>query len=81
MLYILQKIVNKRPIHIITRSATQYPIFKPKDEIKPIDNYKASFVIFDDMLGARNISQLDEFITRGKHEVLDVDYISQSCFV
>ena len=32
------------------------------------------------MLGARNSSQIDEFFTRGRHEILDVYYISQSYF-
>ena len=32
------------------------------------------------MLGARNSSQIDELFTRGRHEALDVYYISQSCF-
>ena len=32
------------------------------------------------MLGARNSSQLDEFCTRGRHEDLDVSYISQKYF-
>ena len=32
------------------------------------------------MLGARNCSQKDEFSTRGRHEKLDVHYISQSYF-
>ena len=32
------------------------------------------------MLGAKNSSQLDEFFTRGRHEDLDVYYISQSYF-
>ena len=32
------------------------------------------------MLGARNSSQLEEFFKGGRHEVLDVYYISQSCF-
>ena len=30
-------------------------------------------------MGAKNSSQIDEFSTRGRHEDLDVDYISQSC--
>ena len=37
-------------------------------------------VIFDDMLGARNSSQIDELFTRGRNEDLDVYYISQSYF-
>ena len=32
------------------------------------------------MLGAKNCSQTDEFLTRGRHEDLNVYYISQSYF-
>ena len=32
------------------------------------------------MLAARNSSQINEFFTRGRHEDLDVYYISQSYF-
>ena len=80
MLKVLEKIGNKRPIHIITRSPNQYPNHKTSNEIKPINKYKGSVVIFDDMLGARNSCQIDEFLTRGRHEDLDVYYISQSYF-
>ena len=80
MLKVLEKIGNKRPIHIITRSPNQYPNYKTSNEIKPINKYKGSVVIFDDMLGAKNSSEIDEFFTRGRHEDLDVYYISQSYF-
>ena len=80
MLKILEKIDKKRSIHIITRSPNQYPNYKTSNEIKPINKYKGSIVIFDDMLGAKNCSQIDEFFTRGRHEDLDVYYISQSYF-
>ena len=80
LLKILEKIGNKRPIHIITRSPNQYPDYKTSNEIKSINKYKGSVVIFDDMLGAKNSSQIDEFFTRGRHEDLDVYYISQSYF-
>ena len=80
MLKVLEKIGNKRPIHIITRSPNQYPNYKTSTDIKPINKYKGSVVIFDDMLGAKNSSQIDEFFTRGRHEDLDVYYISQSYF-
>ena len=72
MLKVLEKIGNKRPIHIITRSPNQYPKYKTNNEIKPINKNKGSIVIFDYMLGARNCSQIDEFFTRGRHEDLDV---------
>ena len=80
MLKVLEKIGDKRPMHIITRSPNQYPNYKTSNEIKPINKYKGSVVIFDDMLGAKNSSQIDEFFTRGRHEDLDVYYISQSYF-
>ena len=80
MLKVLEKIGNKRPIHIITRSPNQYPNYKTSNEIKPINEYRGSVVIFDDMLGAKNSSQVDEFFTRGRHEDLVVYYISQSYF-
>ena len=80
MLKVLEKIGNKRPINIITRSPDQYPNYKTSNEIKPINKYKGSVVIFDDMLGAKNCSQIDEFFTRGRHEDLDVYYISQGYF-
>ena len=80
MLKVLEKIGDKRPIHIITRSPDQYLNYKTSNEIKPINKYKGSVVIFDDMLGSKNSSQIDEFFTRGRHENIDVYYISQSYF-
>ena len=80
MLKIPKKIGNRRPIHEITRWPNQYQNYNLSTEIKPINRYGGSIVIFDDMLGARNCSQGDEIFTRGKHEDLDVYYISQSYF-
>ena len=78
MLKILEKIGSQRQIHIIPRSPYQYPNYKTSNEIKPINKYRGSVVIFDDLLGTRNSSQIDQFFTRGRHEDLDVYYISQS---
>ena len=61
MLRMLEKIGSKRSIHIITRSPNQYSIYKTSNEIKTISIYKGSVVILDDMLGARNSSQIGEF--------------------
>ena len=80
ILKVVEKIGNRRPVHIITRSPNKYPNYKTSSEIKPINIYKGSVVIFRDLLGARNSSQIDEFSTRGRHEDLDVYYISQSYF-
>ena len=80
MLRVLEKIGNKRPINLITRSPNQYPNYKSRTEIKPMNKYKVSVVTFDDMLGAKNSSQIDAFFTRGRPGDLDVYYISQSYF-
>ena len=53
MLKVLEKIGNRRPIHIITRSPNQNPYYKTGNEIKPINKYKGSVVLFDDMLGVK----------------------------
>ena len=76
----LEKIGNERPIHIITRSPNEYPNYKTINEVKSIDKHKGSVAIFDDMLGAQNSSQISDFYTRGRHEDLEVYYISQSYF-
>ena len=65
MLKMMEKLGNKRPIHIITRSPIQYPNYKTSTEIKPIDKYKGAVVIFHVMLGARNSSQIAEFLYKG----------------
>ena len=78
MLKILENIGNKRPIHIITRFPKHFPNFKLSYQIRPKNKYKGSVVIFDDMLGARNSSQVDDFFTTGRHEDSGVYYISQS---
>ena len=72
ILKILEKLGNRRLIHIKNRSPNQYPNYKTSTENKPINKYKGSVVFFDDMLGAKNSSQGDDFFTRGRHEKLDV---------
>ena len=80
MLKKLEKISNKKTIQIITRSLNHYPNDKTINEFESIDKYRRSVVIFEDMLGAPNSSQIDEFFTRRRHENLDVYFNSQSYF-
>ena len=61
MLEILEKRGHRRHIQIITRSHNQNPNDKTTIDIKPIDKYKGSVVIFSKMLGAQNKSKIDEF--------------------
>ena len=79
-LKMLEKSGNKRPIHIITRYPNHYPNYKTSIEIKPINKNTGSVVIFDDMLGARNSSQMGEFYTRSRHEGLNLLYVNKSYF-
>ena len=72
--------MKQRPTHIKTRPPNQNPNFKTSIENKPANKYKCSVAVFDDILGARNSSQRDEFYTRGRHEDLSVFYVSQSYF-
>ena len=76
----LEDISNKRPIQIMTRSPNQFPNYKTSFEIELINEYKGSVVLFDDMLDARNSSEVDEVYTRKRHEDLKVFFISQSYF-
>ena len=78
MLKIFFKKLYKRPIHIITRSPNQYSNYKTSIEIKPIDVYRRSVMIYDDMFGARNNSQIHEFFIIARLEALDVYDISKS---
>ena len=71
---------NKRPIDIKTRSPNQYPIYKTNAKFESMEKYRGSVVIFDDMFGARNSFQIEQFVTRGIREGLDVYYIRQSYF-
>ena len=72
---------DKRPSHKITRSYNQNPNIKTEMEIKPIDSYNGSHVIFDDMLGARNGCQIVEFFTRRRQKALNACLISQRYFI
>ena len=68
-----------REIKIITRSPSQYPQYESSQEISTIDDYKDCVVIFDDMLD-HNQKEMCPFFTRGRHENIDVFYLSQRYF-
>ena len=70
------------PIFIITKSLNQYPDIKAQtsDEIQPLNEYEISVVVFDDMLLSKQENNIDLFFTRGRHNKIDIFYISQSYF-
>ena len=73
---------KQEPIFIITKSLNQYPKLKAQtsDEIEPLQNHENSTVVFDDMLLSKQESNINLFITRGRHNNIDIYYISQSFF-
>ena len=85
MLKILSRISN-RDIYIITKSPLeQYTNSKIKiteisDEIKPLNEYENGIIVFDDILGSSNSRFIDQFFNRGRHNNLDIYYLSQSYF-
>ena len=85
MLKILSRIPN-RDIYIISKSPPeQYSNTKIKikeicDEIKPLSEYENGIIVFDDILGSSNSKFIDQFFIRGRHNDLDIYYLSQSNF-
>ena len=75
-------VYQKNPFYIITKSINQYPKIKPEvsNEIQPLENYENSTVVFDDVLLSEQESNIDLFVTRGRHQNIDIYYVSQSYF-
>ena len=73
---------KQEPIFIITKSLNQYPNIEAQtsDEIQPLEYYENSTVVFDDMLLSKQESNIDLSFTRGRHNNIDIDYISRSSF-
>ena len=76
----------EQQIKIITRSPEQYENIQLEDvsveedlEDRTIQDFQNCCVVFDDMLDS-NQKLLDPFFTRGRHNDLDVYYLSQSYF-
>ena len=76
----------EQKICIITRSPEQYSEIEIEDVSveedlgdKSIQDFQNCCVVFDDMLDS-NQKLLDPFFTRGRHNDLDVYYLSQSYF-
>ena len=85
----MSKFFSRRPggdIFIITKSPpelyshSKIKIGKPGGEIKPLNEYDNATIIFDDILGTSNGKYIDQFFIRGRHDNLDMFYLSQSYF-
>ena len=82
--FLMNRILHQKqePIFIITKSLNQYPNIKAQtsDGIEPLNEYENSVVVSDDMLLSKQESNIDLFFTRGRHNNIDISYISQSYF-
>ena len=87
--YLMLKVLSRmldRDIYIITKSPPeQYTNSKIKikeisDEIKPLNEYENGIIVFDDVLSSTNSRFIDQFFIRGRHNNLDIYYLSQSYF-
>ena len=78
--------ISDRDIYIIIKSPPeQYTNSKIKikeinNEIKPLIEYENGIIVFDDILGPSNSRFIDQFFIRGRHNILDIYYLSQSYF-
>ena len=85
MLKTLSRIPD-REIYIITKSPPeQYTKSKSKtkeisDEIKALNEYENGIKVFDDILRSSNSRFIDQFFIRGRHNNLDLYYLSQLYF-
>ena len=87
--YLMLKILSRisdRDIYIITKSPPeQYTNSKINikeigDEIKPLNEYENGIIVFDDILGSSKSRFIDQFFNEGRHNKLDIYYLSQSYF-
>ena len=75
-----------RDIYIITKSPPkQYTNSKIKikeisDEVKPLNEYQNGIIVFDDILGSSKSRFIDQCFIRGRHNNLEIYYLSQPYF-
>ena len=87
--YLMLKFLSRIPYRdtfIITKSSpeqyfnSKIKIKEISDENKSLNEYENGVVVFDDVLGSSNSRILDQFFIRGRHNNLDIYYLSQSYF-
>ena len=87
--YLMLKIFSRIPdrdSYIITKSPPeQYLKSKTKikeitEETKHLSEYENAIIVFDDILGSSNSRHIDQFFIRGRHNDLDIYFLSQSYF-
>ena len=87
--YLMLKILSRIPdrdIYIITESSPEHysnskiKIKEISDEMKPLSEYENAIIVFDVVLGSSNSRLVDQYFIRGRHNNLDIYYLSHSYF-
>ena len=78
----LLKDKNPDDVCIICKTDYQYPskYYNQSSEILHLEDYGNKTIVFDDTLGSKEAKDIDAFLTHGRHENLDIYYISQSWY-
>ena len=85
MLKILSRILD-RDIYVINKSPpeqhsnTEIIMRGISHENKPLNEYENASIVIDDILGSSNSRCIDQFFIRGRHNNLNIYYLSQSYF-
>ena len=83
MLKILSRIPDRNIYEITNSPPERYSNSKIKieeisDEIKPLSEYENAIINFDDILGSSNSRHVDQFFIKGRHNDINIYYVSQS---
>ena len=78
----LLKDKNPDTVFIICRTDNQYAskYHNQSSEILALEMYGNKTIVFDHMLLSKETKDIDAFFTGGRHQNLDINYISQSWF-
>ena len=83
MFKILSQIRSDRDTYIIIKSPpkqyskSRIKIKETGEEMKPINEYENDVIVFDDFLGSSKSKYIDQFFIGGRHDNLQIYYLSQ----
>ena len=82
LMLMLLKEKNPNEVYIFCKTDNQYPskYCNQSDEILPLKDYGHKTIVFDDILGSKEVKDIDAFFTRGRHQNVDIVYISPSWY-
>ena len=61
-------------------SSSKINLTEISEEVQPLSEAEIAIIAFDDTLGSSNSNYIDQLFIRGRHNNLDVYYLTQSYF-